>query len=111
MIYTIILDIFYCIIIDIPIRTLDHCKLEQCYIKLKKKENQMEASNSQLSDSPSNMTEDLNIENLRVKPFGDLELISKTCRLAEIKCSVCNDFDGCKHQPNELNHQNFGKYL
>ena len=69
----------------------------------------MEASNSQVLESPSNVTEGLNIENTRAGPFADLELISKTCRLAEIKCSVCNDFDGCKHQPNELNHQNFGK--
>ena len=71
----------------------------------------MEASNRQLLESPSNTTEALNIENLRAGPFEDLELISKTCRLAELKCSVCNDFDGCKHQPNELNHQNLGKWL
>ena len=107
----VIFDIFYCIIIDIPIRTLEHCKLEQCYLKLKKKENEMQTSNSQLLESPSNTTEGLNIEKIRTRPFADLELISKTCRLAEIKCSVCNDFDGCKHQPNELNHQNFGKWL
>ena len=106
-----ILDIFYCIIIDIPIRTLEHCKLEQCYLKLKKKENEIEASSNQPLESPSNTTEDLNIKNLRARPFGDLELISKTCRVAEIKCSVCNDFDGCKHPPNELNHHNFGKWL
>ena len=100
----------YCKIIHKTIRTLDHCKLEQCYLKLKKKENEIEASNNQPLESPSNITEGLNIENMRARPFGDLELISKTCRLAELKCSVCNDFDGCKHQPNELNHQNFGKW-
>ena len=69
----------------------------------------MEASDSQLLELPSNITEDLNIEKLRAGIFGELELISKTCRVAELKCSVCNDFDGCKHQPNESNHQNFGK--
>ena len=106
-----ILDILNFKTIDKTIRTLDHCKLEQCYLKLKSKENEMDASNSQLLGSPSNTTEDLNIKNLRARPFGDLELISKTCRMAELKCSVCNDFEGCKHQPNEMNHQNFGKCL
>ena len=107
----VISDIFYCNIIVKTTRTLDHCKLEQCYLKLKKRENEIEASNSQLLDSPSNITEDVNIEKLGARPLGDLELISKTCRMAELKCSVCNDFDDCKHQPNELNHQHFGKRL
>ena len=90
------------------ISTLDHCNIEKCYVKLKKNETELEASNSHLSQPYSNVTEERNDDYGLLDTLGKLELISKDCYTEELQCSVCNTLEECKRQQGQSNPNNLG---
>ena len=92
----------------ISISTLDHCNIEQCYLKLKKNESESEANNSQLL-LYNNATEQDKDKYEILDIIGMLELISKDCHIAELQCSVCNNLEDCKQQQGQDNNDNLGR--
>ena len=89
---------------------MDNCKIEQCYLKLKKNENEVEASNSQLSQAPINATEDHGLGHYESSNgLEGLEILSKNCHTAELQCSMCNNFEECKVRSNQDNQNDLGK--
>ena len=87
---------------------MDNCKIEQCYLKLKKDENDLETSNGHLSEVPVNRTEEVVSSNKGVNQLSELELLSKNCHTMELKCSECHSFDECNLQEGQTNKNHPG---
>ena len=96
------------ILFHFSLSTLDNCKIEQCYLKLKKDENDLETSNGHLSEVPVNRTEEVVSSNKDVNQLSELELLSKNCHTMELQCSECNSFDECNLQEGQTNKNHPG---
>ena len=90
--------------------TLDHCNLEQCYVKLSRKETESEANDNQSSfqSNHSNLTGSDDYENWLI---DNLVLISKDCHTAELKCSMCSNLDDCNRQGSSSSDNNLGEEM